>query len=766
MAITFPSVLSHHAAEVFPDTADINLYYLAPNAPALRIEHGLPVFRGLFWTGELDADAATTVAGMAGAQLNFDVNLAISQTDQDDIRRQLEAADVQGQRAAILEREENERLSRLARATGTTGGEARVPPRGPIRFGSIQYLDGRVVLLEKQGDGFIEYSSGGGPPSSMGRNNSAFSLRLGPTGSAVWYRALEQDATALGIRYELEFEVTLPSIEVHIWAGSMEKLELDRVVERFVTQVDPGCDLAAYDAERIDVKEITQHLHQEGLVNVEIIKGSAKVSDDIAGRLTTMALDLISERVKQVIMTRVAGMTPEERRTGLQRKVVDELSSFAELRLRQTDVIKWKVNPQATLINFLGGITGDQRRELITLVDLSDPIVAELKVPINVNAGWDNDPAITRVQVTVTYPEAAFEDDRTQAATLDKSKNATTLRWRRHRGKGSTLDWSAKAWISGVREPVPVGSGTTNGPINTEVPALGKLLLKLRPYSEDFALKGAAKIEAVQVDYAYGQDGDDSNFRNSVVLRPADSDSGVLLDHRIDTEANGPIQLTPRYLLADGGSVAGPVINAWARAGREARVDLPSAWPDRLRVGARVRPGIPGLATVQVRLRHTEDGGAFNTEAEMLLDADVEWEASASIPQADPTETGFQYRYTVRGDDQLEDSPWLVGDGDGELPVLPILAVRVRPGQLGLGSRFTGAIVRLTYRDQPRNWTVMRELYITDAASTPVWLVPRADQLNDRYRYQLTLFNGDAAPIELSEAEASGENLFLRAPIG
>ena len=70
-----------------------------------------------------------------------------------------------------------------------------------------------------------------------------------------------------------------------------------------------------------------------------------------------------------------------------------------------------------------------------------------------------------------------------------------------------------------------------------------------------------------------------------------------------------------------------------------------------------------------------------------------------------------------------------------------------------------------TYRDQPRNWTVMRELYITDSASTPVWLVPRADQLNDRYRYQLTLFNGDAAPIELSEAEASGENLFLRAPI-
>jgi hypothetical protein len=764
MPITFPSVLSHHAAEAFPDTHDINLYYLVPNAPTLRIDHELPVFRGLFWTGELDADPARTVAGMAGGELNFDVNLAVSQADQDDIRHQLEAADVQGQRAAIVEREENERLSRLARATGEPVGQPRIPPRGPIRFGSIQYLDGRVVLLEKQGDDFIEYSSSGGPPSLMGLNNAAFSLRLGPTGSAVWYRALEQDATALGVRYELEFEVTVPSIEVHIWAGSREKLELERDVERVITRLDRGCPLGSHDVEHIDVKEISQTLHQEGLINIEINKGSTKISDDIAGRLTTMGLDLISERVKQVIMTRLVGLTEEERRTGMQREVTDELSAFAELRLRQTDVVKWNVNPQATLINFLGGVTGDRRKQLITLVDLSNPIAAVLEVPINVNAGWDNDPAITKVEVTVSYPEAAFEDDRTQAATLTKSENTKTLRWRRHRGKGSALDWSAKAWISGVGKPVPVGTGTTNGPVNVEVPALGRLLVRLRPYSEDFALKGAAKIESVQVDYEYGQDGADSHFRDRVVLHPTDSDSGVVVDHRIDTEANGPVQLTPSYILSEGGSVTGAVINAWARAGREARVDLPSAWPDRLRVGARVRPGIPGLSSVKVRLRHSENGGAFTTQADMLLDADVDWEATTSVPQSDRRETRFQYQYSVRGDDQLEESPWLDGDGDGELPVLPILAVRIRPGQLGLGTRFTSAVVKLTYRDQPRNWTVTRELFITDPAATPVWLVPRADQLNDTYRYQLTLFNGEAIPIGLTEVEASGENLILRAP--
>ena len=327
-------------------------------------------------------------------------------------------------------------------------------------------------------------------------------------------------------------------------------------------------------------------------------------------------------------------MTPEERRTGLQRKVVDELSSFAELRLRQTDVIKWKVNPQATLINFLGGITGDQRRELITLVDLSDPIVAELKVPINVNAGWDNGPAITRVQVTVTYPEAAFEDDRTQAATLDKSKNATTLRWRRHRGKGSTLDWSAKAWISGVREPVPSAAGPPMDPSTPRYQLLANCCSncartpKTSPSKEPPRSK-LSKLTTRTAKTATTAISATVSYYGPPTAIPACSSTTAL------TEANGPIQLTPRYLLADGGSVAGPVINAWARAGREARVDLPSASPTSPGRGPGTA-GIPGLATVQVRLRHTEDGGAFNTEAEMLLDADVEWEASANIRKPTP----------------------------------------------------------------------------------------------------------------------------------
>jgi hypothetical protein len=759
--ITFPSVLSHPAAEVYPDSRDINLYYLVANRPALRLEGGTPVFRGLFWTGDLSA--TDTVAGLAGAQLNFDVELLVDATAREEIRAELAASGVQAQRQAVVLREEQERLSRMARATGTSPGRPEVPEVGPIRFGSIQYLGSSVVLLEKAGDGFVAASSSGGPASQLGTNNAAFMMRLGPTGAAVWYRGLEQDATAVGVRYELEFEVILPSLEIHVWAGSFERLDIERKVQRVVESVDQGC--VDVDVERIDVTEVSERLRQEGLVNIEIVKGSAQISDEVVASLRDTALGLVSERVKQILMSRIRGMTEEERRTGLQQKVIEELSSFAELRLRQSDVVRWKVAPQGTMTDFLGGIPEPDRAKLVTLVDLSDPVVRTLELPVTVGADWDGDPAVTAVEVTVTYPGAQFEDDRVQQVRLDRAHPERVLRWRRHRGDAATVRYAARAYVAGTADPVPVGEGSANGPVHVEVPALGRFGFRVRPYGEDFALKGSGRVEAVQLDYAYGSDGAHDHTTGTVVLRGADAEPGRAVAHRIDRAIAGPVVIRPTYLLADGGSIEGAETRAWVRAGEEARVDLPSAWPDRLRVGARVRPGVPGLTRVRVELEHVEADRDFESTASLLLDADVDWEGTTTLAQADRDEARFRYRYAVAGEDQYAESPWLDAEGDGDLPVLPVLAVRVRPGRLGLGSRYTDAVLRLRFTDEDRDWETTHELFLTEPDAEPVWLVPRASQRLDRYWYSLVLTAADGHVDEVSDAEGRGENLVLRPPV-
>ena len=56
---------------------------------------------------------------------------------------------------------------------------------------------------------------------------------------------------------------------------------------------------------------------EEGLMNIEINKGSTKISDEHVNQLRTMAIKLIEEKVKEIIKSRIHGMTEEERKTSM-----------------------------------------------------------------------------------------------------------------------------------------------------------------------------------------------------------------------------------------------------------------------------------------------------------------------------------------------------------------------------------------------------------------------------------------------------------------
>src|SRR6478752_6297740 len=103
--LTFPEVLTLDDVVVYPDDDDPNLFYLLSGRPRLRLDAaGKPVFRGLFWTD----DASGTepgVAGLRGALLNFDVNLAIPDRVKDDLLEEIKRTGVQAQRVEQMEQD-------------------------------------------------------------------------------------------------------------------------------------------------------------------------------------------------------------------------------------------------------------------------------------------------------------------------------------------------------------------------------------------------------------------------------------------------------------------------------------------------------------------------------------------------------------------------------------------------------------------------------------------------------------------------------------
>lgn len=764
---TFPEVFTHKGVAVYPDDEDPNLFYAVSGTPQLRKDaSGKPVFRAVFWTD----DASGTnpgVAGLRGALLHFDVNLAVPPKLQDEILQKIKSTGVQQSRIEQMERDEKDRIQRMARATGNTGPlpKPRVPEIREPRFGSIQFLGGQVTLLEEKDGGFVEWSSAGGPPSLVADNNSAFALRLGAEGAAVWYRCLEQDAAAIGVRYELKFQVRLPSLQIHVWAGSHQKLEIERSADRVIKNMDQGC--SDVDVERIDVTSISEKLVEEGLVNIEIIKGTAKISDENVSQLRNTAINLITDRVKEILLHKIRGMTEEERRTSLLKMVTEEVTSFAELRLTQRDVIEWAINPQATITDFLGGITGQERKKLITLVDLSDPVVSTLEVDVTADAAWEADPGISRVNVTVEYPAARTDPKSVQDFTFDKNDPAPKkFRCRRVRKDLGQLNYSAVAFVKGAKNPITLPKGKTNGNIHLQVPDLGLFKMKFKPHPNMFTTQGSGKITAVQINYEYKDKGAPDHVVGSTVIRPADLDAGVAVSHVTFREIDAPVRYTAVYLREGAPPIDGTQQQMWVQAGRESAVEIGQPWADFLQVATRVL-SVEGLKRVQLDLQHAD--GTFQSSAMLSLDkesaeeAGTAWSGRTSLPQINKTNQRFKYRYSAEGVGQLTVGPWCEVEGDQEL-ILPLLGVRLRTDRLKLGTDFSEAFVQLTYKDGPRKWETRQDFFLTRDAPDPVWLVPRVDPNNDSFTYNLTLFKPSGESIEIVGKDGKGSILMLVPP--
>lgn len=194
----------------------------------------------------------------------------------------------------------------------------------------------------------------------------------------------------------------------------------------------------------------------------------------------------------------------------------------------------------------------------------------------------------------------------------------------------------------------------------------------------------------------------------------------------------------------------------------EAPVDIATPWPDKLRINAQVRAGIPGLDKVNVIVQYRNEATGFESEERMAIDAEAEWEATAKLVQDDQNNQRFRYRYSVEGADQLVLGPWVETAGD-QLLILPVLAVTLRPKLLNLGTDYDAALVRLTYRDPDHDYIATHEFYLSDDKET-TWLVPRVNPNLDSYTYTMKLFPVTGPEVDVKEQPGQGENLILRLP--
>lgn len=753
---TLPQITVLDDIIAFPDDENPNMFYLARSTPQIRMDGDMPIFNGLFWTDKADGTGSST-AGLAGGYVNFDINLGISEAEKKKAAKALKKMKIQKQRRREILKLEKERLGLIAKARGESRApEPDVPAVGEITFGALEYTDGTVTLLEEKAGGLVSWSSAGGPASLVGDNNAAFAIRLSADGAAVWYKALQQGDKAISTRYDLKFRLRLPSLEIRAWAGSTQKSEIERKVDRVWKNVDQGCSDA--DVERIDVSSVVESMTEEGLVNIEIKKGSTEISDEHVSQLRDMAIKLIEGKVKEIMMSRIHGMTEEERKTSMIEVMKEEISSFVELRFTQRDVVEWKMAPQATIMNFLEDVSEENKRNITKLVDLADDIVGTVEIPLQVNAPWEEAPHVSSVKVMAEYPSA----DENKSWLFDKNTTKDKWLFRRPKKDDAVVKYTSEVYFKGVSKPLLIPTQETNGLINIEVGKVGLMQANFKPHPTLSSLSGDNKILNIQVAINYKTEDDSDHFKTSVVFKPEEVE-GKTLERAIYEHIDAPIEYVVTYYSKNGKVIEMPSQKYYFTENQAADIFTPNPYEDTLEVDVELGMSPDeSLKKIIVEFQYKDEDNEFTSEDKVALEAEEDWEAvTAKLVQLNRDMQDFRYRYKLIGDNLFSRSGWVDSTGDQTL-ILPILQVGINVSRLKIGEKYENVVLELSYKND--NQKVNHQIFLDEeSANKPInWFIPRIDDSQDTYTYSMTLYPADGDQIEIKELEGKGKFLIIK----
>lgn len=731
--ITIPTVLTYKDIAVYPDDKDCNLYYCIKTTPVLRTVDGNPVFNGLFWADTADGQMKS-IAGLAGGQVNFDVNLGIPEEDQDAIRNELKRSGIQASRYKEAAKKEKERQTmklkatmmgdakgnggqgKASRAYPSPGGEparekeqgqekkldidlSDIPTEGEIRFGSINFTDGLMEVLEQTNGSLVDWCSDGGKPSMFGDNNAAFAATLTPEGAAVWYKALKEDAKAIGVRFNLKFQIRLPSLEIRAYAGSHQRETVTHIIKQVERKYNAGCD--KIKTKIVNIKSITRDLVDNGLINIEIKTGSTNLSQDYISEIRESVMGILTNKIEEIIKSRLEGLTEEQREDYLLESMTEEINSFVELSFTQEDIVEWSIAPQGTIMGFLEDVSPAARQRATTLIDLSEKEKDTTKIHVKVQAPWDEAPYITNVKVDMHY----ISNGKEESHIFTKDENSWDWMFRTPEHDNGKVKYSVYAYMKGFSEPYKIDEDIATRTIDVHIGKIGVIDLNFRPHPNLASLSGRNKVTAAQVYVEYKDKSGKNNIKETLVLNP-EQPEGVVFHKELGTDIDSPVKYKVQYYFKQSEMLEMPEQHYYITKDQNV-VYTNFPFQDSINVNV----GLPLVPTDMVKkayveFKYEDKMNGFESNDLVFLSKEDGWEnPTARLMVMDKTKGDYKYRFRVICEEDIIKSNWLNGD-NAEFIALPIQKIMVSGKMLGLGSDFIGGTALIQNEESGFNKTI------------------------------------------------------------
>ncbi|WP_370942051.1 hypothetical protein AB5J62_23380 [Amycolatopsis sp. cg5] len=622
---------------------------------------------------------------------------------------------------------------------GAPPGDA--PPK--VVAAEPQWVNGKFKVFAPQSGNLIANRVAEGPLSLLGGNVAAANLDLTSAGATFMVKSLTgqggsgADLTPLQVRYDLEMMVKLPKITAFVEADSREVYESVKSIYH------------NYDGRGCDDDEIT---HSEHAIELAVSSGAIRsgihseveLSPEVMEELNNMISKMINDLVKDKFFDRKPRPPVTDDKT---KDFIDKEADIYYMKsessidfshfgfTHEIETAKaWPVHPQGTIQAFLSGMSPEELKQYVRLVDLDDPFFKTLQLKATVfGVDWANDP--------IDFVEAQFrysgKDENGQQ--VDKShsmifkKDLTEDTWDPSL-IGAKRDYSYR-WRIGYRGHAPSEytkwiDETTNK-LAFAVGKPGKVAVKFLTGNIDFGLT----TKSVQVDVEYEDTGAGVPKDGTMLqLNPAVGEQSY--NRWIFSPVNKPLRYRTRFFLKNDQTIESP----WQETVLDQLfVNEPNA-NNRLDVQVIAAGAWDDVEQCVVNLRYRDPRNGISSEGLIKLAKGGYTPWSVFVEPSSPRT--FEYKvFTTFKDGSSDDggNTWRTGEGD------QALAIKVRPpAQLRVELNpvlvdFKASPVVEVGLHYDANSRPERETYaLTAPTDRPVWRVPLDNPANDTYFYKIT----------------------------
>ena len=714
-----------------------------------------------------------------GGIMNFDVELRVEESDEKTLRGRLQKyVDGEWGRLKSLADAENVPVESLTlpswhnRTNGvprpvddpTTPPELKIedvklgldpdrpeaPPgdRPPqIELSYPEWTSGTFTVLAPTSANLVSHAVVEGPLSLTGPNTAAVQMELTEAGATFMQKTLLEetgdgatDMLPVGVRMSVEFLSRLPPCNLRIEADSravfkaLESIDHDYDNYRCPRPRRRTADIAHYETQLEAAVEAK-------LINVQLDTGMLELDSDLVSALRSTAMEVVTSMMEKQFFEETEPPADEE--VDLTKEKTDyyilkqqDKVTFESFFYNETinSVTKTQKHPQGTLQAFFAGVSAEDMKKFVRVVDLTDTFFMTLNLEVNCFADFEKNP-IAFVEVQLRYDGRDENGDLVQKQetfTFDKdnkkavwdpsligAKREYFYRWRvayLGREPGEFTRWEHD------RTPT----------LNLSIPDSGRVDLRILAGAIDFA----QTVDHVQVTVTYEDRANDVE-KQSQTFKLTDGQLEQHYTRDIFADWDKPVTWQALFVLKDGQVIEG---EEQQTVDRTLLINAPLF--DKLDVGlVPVGTGWDQVTQTVINLVYDDDANDYHVDQAFQIKTLAEFKTWAVVLQNRELRK-FKYKVTTAfSDGDFHASDFIEADGDQSIMIKvddePRLDVTVMPTTVDFAA--TPVVTcTLRYDDDEADIHERETFAFDDTRKDPQsWSVLIADNERGRYSHEL-----------------------------